>query len=53
VVIDPVGAAVVSQQVLGSAAQLYDQANLAVVVTADATWVSSFSGDAVHRVAAG
>ena len=53
VVIDPTTNAVVSQQVLGTVPQLYDQANLAVAVTADATWVSSFSADAVHRLAAG
>ena len=53
VVIDPNTDAVVSEQALGVLPQLYDQANLAVAVTADATWVSSFSADAVHRVAAG
>ena len=50
VVIDPNTDAVVSEQALGVLPQLYDQANLAVAVTADATWVSSFSADAVHRV---
>jgi streptogramin lyase len=53
VVIDPNTDAVVSEQALGVLPQLYDQANLAVAVTADATWVSSFSADAVHRLAAG
>ncbi|HEU5001065.1 MAG TPA: hypothetical protein VFT68_19165 [Lapillicoccus sp.] len=53
VVIDPNTNAVVSQQALGTLPQLYDQANLAVAVTADATWVSSFSADAVHRLTTG
>jgi hypothetical protein len=50
--LDPANAAVVSQRVLGTAPQLYGQANLSSV-TADATWVSSFSADAMHRLAPG
>jgi streptogramin lyase len=50
VVIDPKTNAVLSQRVLGTLPQLDDRANLAVAATADATWVSSFSADAVHRL---
>jgi streptogramin lyase len=53
VVIDPKTNAVLSQRVLGTLPQLDDRANLAVAATADATWVSSFSADAVHRLTTG
>ena len=50
VVVDPATATVVSRRILGQLPQLYDQANLAVVATPDAVWVSSFSDNTVRRL---
>ena len=49
-VVDPTAGAVVSTRILGQLPQLFDAANLAVAVTPDPVWVSSFSDNTVHRL---
>jgi DNA-binding beta-propeller fold protein YncE len=50
VVLDPDGGTVVAEQVLGEEYELYDKANLDLVLVAGVAWVSSFNSDRVYRV---
>ena len=48
--IDAASATMSMTGVLGTLPQLYDQANLDIVVTTEAVWISSFADNTVHRV---
>ena len=51
-VVDPAGAEVTREVVLGDETALYDSANLDLAVSADEVWATSFKADRVYHVPA-